>query len=78
MKTIKTPARRHSDALIVDFKHIPHIFVVLLLLNLNMHLFAEKCPSKGTLILLLADSFIIHIRHIIYTAVLYKKPKHYI
>ena len=70
MKTIKTPAQRHCcrfGALIINFKHIPPLFVVLLLLsNLSMQLFAENCRSKRILILFLTDSVIIHISHIIY------------
>ena len=40
-----------------------------------MYLFAGNCPSKRILILILPDSVIIHIRHIIYT-VLDLKSKH--
>ena len=69
MKTIKIPAQRYwrrFGALINNFKHIPHHFVVfLLLLNLSMYLFAENF-----------DNVMIHIRHITYT-VLYIKSKHY-
>ena len=41
--TIKTPKRRHrrrSGAFIVDFEHISHHFLLILLLTLNMYLFA--------------------------------------
>ena len=38
--TLKTLKRRHR--LCVKFKRIPHLFLVFLLLNLNMHLFAGK------------------------------------
>ena len=41
-----------------------------------MYLFAENCPSKRILILILTDSVIIHIRRIIY-AVLDIKSEHY-
>ena len=50
-KTIKTPARRHwrcFRVFVITFKHIPHLFVVLLLLNLSMYLFAENYPVKRT------------------------------
>ena len=43
------------------------LFVMLLLLNLSMYLFAGNCPSKRILILILTDSVFIHMRHIIYT-----------
>ena len=33
--TIKTPERRRSGVFIVNFKHISHLFLVFLLLNLN-------------------------------------------
>ena len=33
--TIKTPERRRSDAFIVNFEHISHLFLVFLLLPLN-------------------------------------------
>ena len=68
--TIKTPARRHWHCfglLIVKFKYVPHLFVVLLLFNWSMNLFAGNCASKQILILILIDYVIIHIRHMIYT-----------
>ena len=79
IKTTKTTARRNwrrFGDLMIKFKHIPHLLVVLLLLNLSMHLFAENCPSKRILILILKDRDIIHMRYITYT-VLDIKLKYY-
>ena len=48
--TIKTPDWR-CGAFIVNFKHISHLFLVLLLLTLNNQLFAgqkRKCKSKSS------------------------------
>ena len=90
--TIKTPGgnkntRGNKDtrssywcrfgALTIIFNHVSHLFVVLLLWNLRMYLFAENCPSKRVLILILKGSVIIYIRHIIYT-VFEIKSKHWI
>ena len=45
--TIKTPERRHrSGVFIVNFEHISHLFLVLLLLTLNKKMLAEYIPVK--------------------------------
>ena len=52
----ETQARRHwryFGTSIINFKHIPHLFV-LLLMNLSMYLFAENCPSKRRLLAFLS------------------------
>ena len=39
--------RRHSDIFIVNFDHNSHLFVLLLLLTLNMKMFAGSNPEKN-------------------------------
>ena len=62
----ETQARRHWRRFgvpIINFKCIPHLFV-LLLMNLGIYLFAENCPSKQILIALLYryETYYIHIK----------------
>ena len=56
-------------------KQIPHLFVLLLMLNLSMYSFTGNCPNKRISILILTDSVIIHIRHIF--TILDIKSKYY-
>ena len=41
METLERCQKRHSSVFVVNFEHILHLFLVFLLFNLSMSLFAE-------------------------------------
>ena len=66
---MKTPERRHwcrSGVVIVNFEHVSHLFLVLLLLSLNKHMLAEIMQFDVILINVIRRSgvFIVNFEYI--------------
>ena len=66
---MKTPERRHwcrSGVAIVNFEHVSHLFLVLLLLSLNKHMLAEIMQFDVILINVIRRSgvFIVNFEYI--------------